>query len=66
MYEPNRDKITFMTEQSNYKYNAISFGLKNAEATYQRMMNSVFKEEIGKVKILEIFINFKLNDKHFN
>lgn len=52
MYEPDRDKITFMTEQSNYKYNAIPFGLKNAEATYQRMMNNVSKEEISKVKIL--------------
>lgn len=47
MYEPNNEKMDFMTEQTNYQYNLIPFGLKNAGSTYQRMMNEVFKEEIG-------------------
>lgn len=36
-----------MIEQANYQYNMMHFGLKNAEATYQRKMNTIFKEEIG-------------------
>ncbi|MCI56037.1 RNA-directed DNA polymerase (Reverse transcriptase), partial [Trifolium medium] len=47
MYEKDKDKTAFMTEGPNYKYNVMPFGLKNAGATYQRMMNKVFKEEIG-------------------
>jgi hypothetical protein len=46
MFEGDRDKTMFMTEHTNYGYNVLSFGLKNAGATYQRMMNKIFKEEI--------------------
>jgi len=35
-----------MTEIANYMYNVMPFGLWNAGATYQRMMNKVFKKEI--------------------
>ncbi|MCI13149.1 hypothetical protein A2U01_0034265, partial [Trifolium medium] len=47
MFEGDRYKMAFMTEHANYKYNVMSFGLKNAGATYQRMMNKIFYEEIG-------------------
>jgi len=33
----------------------MTFGLKNASATYQRAMNSIFHEFIG--KIVEIYID---------
>ncbi|CAJ2661783.1 unnamed protein product [Trifolium pratense] len=42
-----REKTAFMTESGNYYYNVMPFGLKNAGATYQRMMNRVFRAEIG-------------------
>lgn len=37
-----------MTRQANYQYNFITLGLKNVEAAYHRVMNNIFKEEIGK------------------
>jgi hypothetical protein len=46
MHEDDKDKTTFMKEGANYKYNVMLLGLKNAGATYLRMMNKVFKEEI--------------------
>ena len=33
----------------------MPFGLKNAGATYQRLVNSMFKEHIG--KIVEVYVN---------
>ncbi|MCI76437.1 retrovirus-related pol polyprotein, partial [Trifolium medium] len=39
---------SFMTNICNYFYNVMPFGLKNARATYQRLMDRVFVEHIGK------------------
>ncbi|MCI14323.1 hypothetical protein A2U01_0035453, partial [Trifolium medium] len=44
-----------MTNTCNYHYNVMSFGLKNAGATYQRLMDRVFSEKIG--KNLEVYID---------
>ena len=33
----------------------MSFGLKNVEATYQRMMTRMFREKIG--NIVEVYID---------
>ncbi|WVY89245.1 hypothetical protein V8G54_034759 [Vigna mungo] len=35
MYAPDRSHTTFITEQANYCYEVMPFGLKNAGATYQ-------------------------------
>lgn len=47
VYESDREKTYFMTEQANYQYNMMLFGLKSAGATYQRIKKKIFKEEIG-------------------
>ncbi|GAU40562.1 hypothetical protein TSUD_35790 [Trifolium subterraneum] len=55
MAEIDKKKTAFMTETGNYYYNVMSFGLKNAGATYQRMMNKVFHNEIG--DMLEVYMD---------
>ncbi|GAU18261.1 hypothetical protein TSUD_176030 [Trifolium subterraneum] len=55
MAEIDKKKTTFMTETGNYYYNVMPFRLKNAGATYQRMMNKVFHNEIG--DMLEVYMD---------
>ena len=43
MYGPDRSKTTFITDQANYCYEVMPFGLKNTGATYQQLMDRVFK-----------------------
>ncbi|CAJ2628951.1 unnamed protein product [Trifolium pratense] len=51
----DREKTAFMTESGNYYYKVMPFGLKNAGATYQRMMNKVFRGQIG--DMLEVYMD---------
>ncbi|GAU50049.1 hypothetical protein TSUD_408450 [Trifolium subterraneum] len=46
-------KTAFMTESGNYYYNVMPFDLKNVGATYQRMINKVFRGEIS--DMLEVY-----------
>jgi len=41
-------KTTFTTPWGNFCWNIMLFGLKNASATYQRAMVSMFHEHIHK------------------
>lgn len=41
MYQSDEGKIAFVTDQGLYCYRFMPFGLKNAGATYQRMVNKV-------------------------
>ncbi|KAM1000326.1 hypothetical protein ACFX2A_007088 [Malus domestica] len=47
MYEPGKEKTAFVIERGTYCYKVMPFGLKNAEATYQRLVNMMFKKQIG-------------------
>ena len=42
MHSPDMEKTAFMTPYGLYCYNVMSFGLKNAGTTYQRMVTMVF------------------------
>ena len=44
----DQEKTAFVTPTGNYHYKVMSFGLKNAKSTYQRMMTKMFEPQLGK------------------
>ena len=48
LVEEDQEKIAFVTEQGIYCFKVMPFGLENAGVMYQRLMNSMFKDLIGK------------------
>nr|GEV78573.1 reverse transcriptase domain-containing protein [Tanacetum cinerariifolium] len=46
--EPDKEKTAFHTGQGVYCYTKMPFGLKNAGATYQRLMDKSFESQIGR------------------
>ncbi|XP_061360568.1 uncharacterized protein LOC133304534 [Gastrolobium bilobum] len=55
LHPEDQEKTTFIAEKANYYYNVMPFGLKNSGATYQRMMNQVFADQLG--KSVEVYID---------
>ena len=51
----DQEKIAFVMPTGNYHYKVMSFGLKNAGFTYQRMMMRMFKPQLG--KSIEIYVD---------
>jgi hypothetical protein len=45
----NEEKMSFITEKRTYCYKVMPFNLKNAGATYQRMMDKVFKHQLDMI-----------------
>ena len=43
----DQEKTMFVKGQGTYCYHVMPFGLKNAEATYQRLVNRMFQKQIG-------------------
>nr|KYP58838.1 Transposon Ty3-G Gag-Pol polyprotein [Cajanus cajan] len=55
MHPQDEVKTTFITESTNYCYRVMPFDLKNAGATYQRLMDKIFKFQID--KNLEVYVD---------
>ncbi|XP_020964004.1 uncharacterized protein LOC110265374 [Arachis ipaensis] len=55
MHRPDKDKTAFITPGGTYCYKVMPFGLKNAGATYQRLMSRVFHDLIG--KSVEVYVD---------
>lgn len=47
MARANDKKITFITELETFCFRVMSFGTRNVGATFQRLMDEVFKRQIG-------------------
>jgi len=48
MHPRDEGKTTFMTETCSYCYKVMPFGIKNAGATYQRLMDKVLTPMLGR------------------
>ncbi|GKF56277.1 reverse transcriptase domain-containing protein [Tanacetum coccineum] len=48
MSEEDEENTAFYTDQGTYCYVKMSFGLKNAGATYQRLVDSAFQSQLGR------------------
>jgi hypothetical protein len=46
MDETDQEKTSFITDRGLYCYKMMPFGLKMAGATYQRLVNKMFRGEI--------------------
>ena len=49
MKKEDEKKTSFITHEGLYCYTIMPFGLKNAGATYQRLMNHVLQDHIEKI-----------------
>ena len=59
----------FVTPIGNYHCKVMPFGLKNAGATYQRMMTKMFEPQLGKnieMYIDDMVVKSKGESKHVN
>ena len=48
MHKADQEKTSFVTSQGLFCYKVMPFGLKNAGITYQRLMNKMFAQQIGR------------------
>jgi hypothetical protein len=55
MHPEDREKMAFITDRGLYCYKVMPFGLKNAGATYQRLVNKMFQAQIG--KNMEVYVD---------
>ena len=46
--ETDQEKMSFITPFGSYCYNIMTFGLKNAGATYQKAIRRCLQEQIGR------------------
>ena len=51
----DQEKTSFVTGQGTYCYRVMPFRLKNAGATYQRLVNKMFQKQIG--TSMEVYID---------
>ena len=55
MDSDDQEKTSFVIGQGTYCYRVMPFGLKNAGATYKRLVNRMFQKQIGTT--MEVYIN---------
>jgi hypothetical protein len=55
MEEADQEKTAFIINRGLYCYKMMPFGLKNAGATYQRLVNRMFQNQIG--RNVEVYVD---------
>ncbi|GJZ02534.1 reverse transcriptase domain-containing protein [Tanacetum coccineum] len=55
MAKEDEEKTAFITSQGIFCYSKMPFGLKNARATYQRLVDKAFQRQIG--RNLEVYVD---------
>ena len=55
MNPDDQEKTSFITKRGTYCYKVMPFGLKNAGATYQRLVNKMFSTQLGRT--MEVYID---------
>ena len=69
MAEEDQEKTAFVTSQGLYCYRVMSFRLKNAGATYQRLVNQMFKKQIGRnveVYVDDVLVKSRKEEDHLD
>ncbi|KAL0386593.1 UNVERIFIED_CONTAM: Pro-Pol polyprotein [Sesamum latifolium] len=51
----DRKKVSFITSTDTFYYVAMLFGLKNAGATYQRLVDKIFRPQLG--RNVEVYVD---------
>ena len=64
MHPPEEDKKAFITDRGIYCYKMMPFELKNVGATFQLMVNKVFRKLIGQT--MKVYINNMLVKSHWS
>ena len=65
----DQERTIFVTSIGNYHYEVMPFDLKNAGATYQRMMTRMFEPQLGKnieLYIGNMVVKNKVESEHVN
>ena len=55
MNEADQEKTSFVTSQGLFCYEVMPFGLKNTGVTYQRLVNHMFRPQIG--RNVEVYVD---------
>jgi Reverse transcriptase (RNA-dependent DNA polymerase) len=61
MHYADIENIVFKTHKEHFEYIIISFGLTNVSATFQALMNQVFKSFLEKIMLM-FFDNILINN----
>ncbi|KAK8928297.1 hypothetical protein KSP39_PZI017417 [Platanthera zijinensis] len=67
MHPPDVKDVSFITREGCFSYKMMPFGLKNAGATYQRMMDRIFRDQRGRnleVYVDDLMVKSKCVDSH--
>ena len=65
----DQEKTSFITSQCLFYYKVMPFGLKNAGATFQRLMNRMFMHQIGRnvqVYVEDMLVKSIREDDHLS